>query len=1162
MKKQISFQLAYRSIILLIIRGFLNKMADDDDYDVEEEEEEESNHASKRAAYREYNNSAGNKFGLRSKKAKQTNAGPIAKISEANRLSDNDILHLLTSPAAQQCCCLIHNCLTHNVAQESAEINRQILPYSSAINLFRSKRLEISRKSKTERNTFIKELFCCGADGLTTSYAQRFNIPGYTHLCKNSVQMLYDLTDHEVRKTVAWIKQHDSVEQARKGDINHKPFTESTQVISDLTYSKCEEIFRNSLAEPTIDPIMVESSLVGMSDIQQFCYIHIRDEFLRYGDHSPNSKNCCLSFPSKKTMWEEYIAKMNEQNQPSVNQSEFNALWNTLLPHDSIRPWKAVPGKCKDCYEIDQQRQANSNNSQMKEALAHLHLLHRGGLFMPERISYKERVAHALANPKKVMSIIVDGMDQSHCRIPHFGSQDSFSATVTQHLLGCLRHGKGAKLYRSFNHLKTGANLTIYAILRELEDFKRENDGQYPEILYVQVDGGSENANQFVIAYLEYLVIKRICKKIVITRLPTGHTHEDIDGVFGVIWRWMRQRCITTIDMYAKELTAALEHSRLNIEVEDVYVIPKYDEMIEGHFDSKFGLVYNKDQTKHQWRFDAVEIDIFFPTGVKTTCRGYASPKVIILVKNDKAVSRIGQLTGLEPKTHIVCDHPQKDLIPGRPVEGFYLLRSVMEIKPDAWLPADFDESAAEEYTRTMASVRNKWKIGSDLALLDSWEQWYSSLCPRDRTATEYVQAFPMIIPLRLVFQKGFLATPSWANTEIAKASTINPGFEWPTELSADMPSFRSEWTPNPLPSRHFGTSTILLDERSNNYILATAAYYEGAETSYNAATLTKKLQAKTSITGEEVKLKGNKKTLVDRLRQSDKMFFTAFCRIMAPENEFLIDALLRPCTSVAELDKVHAFWDIPSLCVMRSRTNIRVSITRKMIQNFNIGKSLSLETMNAAASLLDKQEAVTFEKHRARYSEGVQYKPYPRCSFFSADVIHCMMQTNIEDALEELPVLLFSCNVSVFFAAATIAPGVDADNDWLAIIVNLRERALTIVIPSLILTAPIDIPEDLRELADTWMMRINELIGYGSEEAPHELTKVRFLHHQSEHDFYANECFSSAVETPRERTDSGMFLLSYFKFYIEAVPFSCNADDYQHQRRRWLYFMLHGQIH
>ena len=57
------------------------------------------------------------------------------------------------------------------------------------------------------------------------------------------------------------------------------------------------------------------------------------------------------------------------------------------------------------------------------------------------------------------------------------------------------------------------AHLTIYCLLSELEAYYEEN-GRYPEEFYIQLDGGSENANQHVLALLELLVVKRIVRLV------------------------------------------------------------------------------------------------------------------------------------------------------------------------------------------------------------------------------------------------------------------------------------------------------------------------------------------------------------------------------------------------------------------------------------------------------------------------------------------------------------------------------------------------------------------------------------------------------------------------------------------------------------------------
>ena len=62
-----------------------------------------------------------------------------------------------------------------------------------------------------------------------------------------------------------------------------------------------------------------------------------------------------------------------------------------------------------------------------------------------------------------------------------------------------------------------------------VEKYRQLNkNGKYPRKLYLQLDGGAENANKYVLSMLEILVGKRVCQNILYSRLPTGHTHEDI----------------------------------------------------------------------------------------------------------------------------------------------------------------------------------------------------------------------------------------------------------------------------------------------------------------------------------------------------------------------------------------------------------------------------------------------------------------------------------------------------------------------------------------------------------------------------------------------------------------------------------------------------------
>jgi hypothetical protein len=152
------------------------------------------------------------------------------------------------------------------------------------------------------------------------------------------------------------------------------------------------------------------------------------------------------------------------------------------------------------------------------------------------------------------------------------GTQNSFSDGLSQGLLGVLVHGSGVRLYRHFDNVTKGANLTIYAIEKEIERWRDEHDGNFPEEIYIQLDGGSENANHYVLAYLEYMVAKRYCLKLFYTRLPTGHTHDDIDAAFGRLWLWLRSKQVESPSAFKTMVEEAFKNSKLKFQVFYFYI--------------------------------------------------------------------------------------------------------------------------------------------------------------------------------------------------------------------------------------------------------------------------------------------------------------------------------------------------------------------------------------------------------------------------------------------------------------------------------------------------------------------------------------------------------------------------------------------------------------
>ena len=106
-------------------------------------------------------------------------------------------------------------------------------------------------------------------------------------------------------------------------------------------------------------------------------------------------------------------------------------------------------------------------------------------------------------------------------------------------------HGRQLRIYyRSFSNVVVNANYCVHTWLLSLEEQYKK--GKLPPVLYHQIDGGSENANILYLAICFMLVTKGLCLKVVLTRLLPGHTHEDIDALFALIWTLVRDEIILT----------------------------------------------------------------------------------------------------------------------------------------------------------------------------------------------------------------------------------------------------------------------------------------------------------------------------------------------------------------------------------------------------------------------------------------------------------------------------------------------------------------------------------------------------------------------------------------------------------------------------------------
>jgi len=426
--------------------------------------------------------------------------------------------------------------------------------------------------------------------------------------------------------------------------------------------------------------------------------------------------------------------KQSKTSYPHLSFTAFANFWNQYFPHVSIREFKAVSGKCNVCGKLSDLRKTAMSRL-MKQEITTLHAFHRSA-YMNERMAYAKRKFDALNYSSIYLSVITDGMAQAHCELPYGANLAQFSSKFGQHIQGVLLHGRGILIYRTFNTISNCANLQIHTMLLTLQHVKN-TENQIPGVFYYQIDGGSENTAKAVIALCEYLVSKRLVIKIVLTRLMVGHTHEDIDGKFGTVWTYTREKSILTPDAYKRALYKCLKKKDSNdyVCVVDLIAIPDYKSFFEPCIDPKFERYCKEDQTQRQFIFEACDISDNFPLGVRTMYRAYAANNVIEIIDDPNE----------DVKLRAVCvevsSFPTAESS-GSIVDGMYILQKIpaAELFPFEFAkPAKNETNLRQPIIKTMNAVERYLGVNSRQKK-DEWLDFIEMFPEGNENVHEYIK--------------------------------------------------------------------------------------------------------------------------------------------------------------------------------------------------------------------------------------------------------------------------------------------------------------------------------------------------------------------------------------------------------------------------------------
>lgn len=177
------------------------------------------------------------------------------------------------------------------------------------------------------------------------------------------------------------------------------------------------------------------------------------------------------------------------------------------------------------------------------------------------------------------VTMITDGMDQAKYALPRTEIMRSKEFGQFQrprlHISALIAHGWFIIFQVSPADLPKDSNSCIELISHSLTLLKRKGAPLKEMHVNVQSDNTCrECKNSLMLRYMAALVSSGVVGSAALTCLRAGHSHEDIDQVFGQLSRHiLRWRCLQTPDDVATCIRSYLEQAKLFEPKEDRHVV-------------------------------------------------------------------------------------------------------------------------------------------------------------------------------------------------------------------------------------------------------------------------------------------------------------------------------------------------------------------------------------------------------------------------------------------------------------------------------------------------------------------------------------------------------------------------------------------------------------
>ena len=262
---------------------------------------------------------------------------------------------------------------------------------------------------------------------------------------------------------------------------------------------------------------------------------HWLKEIAKLYQIQPDADQVLLPFTSRGGVYDIYLSD-NGLSEQDVSKSYFVRIWREQIGAKiSLRKHLRF-AKCDECVKNREEKAGTVDRAVLERIKAREYEHYK--FVRNERGGYYIRRETARTEPGKYLSIIIDGADAKDYGVPYFCEATHSSQKLWQipvYIIGVLVHGRQSHVYCVPGHFKQGANVIIDVLYRTLKAIVAKGE-KLPETLYLQLDNTvKQNKNRFLLGFLGMLVQAGVFKHIILSFLPVGHTHEDIDQLFSRI---------------------------------------------------------------------------------------------------------------------------------------------------------------------------------------------------------------------------------------------------------------------------------------------------------------------------------------------------------------------------------------------------------------------------------------------------------------------------------------------------------------------------------------------------------------------------------------------------------------------------------------------------